>query len=121
MAPIWALVTFTRDGECLVDSRSLRASAPFAVRGNLEPSFGADDAYGDDLGDDLGDDGFGRSGRAAGTIPRAAQVIDHHFCAAFGQGEGVFAPQSAAGSGYNRHPTVKPHCHSTAPFVAKAS
>ena len=54
MAPIWALVTFTRDGECLVDSRSLRASAPFAVRGNLEPSFGADDAYGDDLGDEIG-------------------------------------------------------------------
>ena len=59
MAPIWALVTFTRDGECLVDSRSLRASAPFAVRGNLEPTFGADDAYGDDLGDDLGEDDVG--------------------------------------------------------------
>jgi hypothetical protein len=59
MAPIWAQVTFTHDGECHVDRRSLCASGHFAVRGNLEPSFGADDAYGDDLGDDLGEDDVG--------------------------------------------------------------
>ncbi|MDP2305110.1 MAG: hypothetical protein Q8P18_03705 [Pseudomonadota bacterium] len=53
MAPIWALVTFTADGECLVDRTSLRASMRVAG----DPSFGAD--FDDDDDDDLGDDDFG--------------------------------------------------------------
>ncbi|MES2638097.1 MAG: hypothetical protein V4850_01385 [Myxococcota bacterium] len=56
MAPIWALVTFTADGECLVDRTSLRAS----MRVSGDPSFGADFDGDDDFGDDdFGDDDFG--------------------------------------------------------------
>ena len=56
-APIWALVTFTAAGECLVDRTSLRASLRMGDRS--DPSFGADDdddLDDDDLGDDLGDE-----------------------------------------------------------------
>ncbi|MDP2317224.1 MAG: hypothetical protein Q8P41_30335 [Pseudomonadota bacterium] len=56
MAPIWALVTFTADGECLVDRTSLRAS----MRMDGDPTFGADFDGDDDFGDDdFGDDDFG--------------------------------------------------------------
>ena len=53
-APIWALVTFTASGECLVDRTSLRASR--AMDDRSDPSFGADD---DDFDDELDDDDFG--------------------------------------------------------------
>ncbi|MDP2317156.1 MAG: hypothetical protein Q8P41_29985 [Pseudomonadota bacterium] len=56
-ASLWALVTFTAAGECLVDRTSLRAS----LQGfDGDPSFGADDFGDDDFGDDdLGDDDLG--------------------------------------------------------------
>ena len=41
-APLWALVTFTASGECLVDRTSLRASLEGFPTRRL-PSFGADD------------------------------------------------------------------------------
>ncbi len=53
-APIWALVTFTASGECLVDRTSLRASLRMDDRS--APDFGADDDDDDDDLDDLGDD-----------------------------------------------------------------
>ena len=55
-APLWALVTFTANGECLVDRTSFRASLEgFPTRS--QPSFGADPD--DDFDDELDDDDFG--------------------------------------------------------------
>ena len=42
-APIWALVTFTASGECLVDRTSLRASRRMADRcARFDPRMAAD-------------------------------------------------------------------------------
>ena len=70
---------------------------------------------------DLGHNRFGGGRGSARTVAGASQIVDDHFCAAFGQGEGMFTPQAAAGPRHDRHTPVKPHRHSTALPVAIAS
>ena len=71
-------------------------------------------------GHDFGHDGLGRGRGSARTIASAPQIIDDHLCAAFGQGEGVFTPQPAAGPRHDRHAPVKSHRHPAVPPVANS-
>jgi len=59
--------------------------------------------------------GLGRTHRTAAAVHLAAQIVDQHLGAARGQQQGMFATQSAAGTGHNGYTTLEIQTHTFIP------